>query len=303
LNGILNINKPGGWTSHDVVAWVRRVLRIKRVGHAGTLDPLATGVLLVCLGQATRVVEYLMASTKTYRAEIRLGLTTDTYDIDGELLNRLPVPELTLDDLRTTLQQFTGAIMQAPPAYSAIKQDGVPLHRRARRGEDIRPAPRPVTIHGIDIVSWQTPCLVVDVTCAAGTYIRSLAHDLGQALGCGGTLNALERTRSGDFTVEQAVDLDTVAEAARGGQISDHLHPIVSALSGLEPVEVQLADVQRLRHGLPIAATGPKQPVGYAVAEDGQVIAVLAFDDTAVQWRPAKVFATDQPATQPDGNT
>ena len=146
MDGILNIDKPQGWTSHDVVAWIRRVLKVKRVGHAGTLDPLATGVLLVCVGQATRVSEYLMASDKTYRADIQLGTITDTYDLDGEVVETRPLPpELDRGAIWAALGHFVGDIMQAPPAYSAIKQDGVPLHRRARRGEDVRPAARPVT--------------------------------------------------------------------------------------------------------------------------------------------------------------
>ena len=139
VDGILNVDKPQGWTSHDVVAWIRRVLKIRRVGHAGTLDPLATGVLLVCVGQATRVSEYLMASDKVYRARIQLGTTTDTYDLDGEIVETRPLP-LGLDQsrLEAVLEGFVGDIMQAPPAYSAIKQDGVALHRRVRRGEDVR---------------------------------------------------------------------------------------------------------------------------------------------------------------------
>ncbi len=186
MDGILNIDKPQGWTSHDVVAWIRRVLKVKRVGHAGTLDPLATGVLLVCVGQATRVAEYLMASDKTYRAQIQLGTITDTYDTDGEVVETRPLsPDIDRGAIWVALGRFVGDIMQAPPAYSAIKQDGVPLHRRARRGEEVRPAPRPVRIHSIQLVDWTAPCLTVDVTCDPGTYIRSLAHDLGQALGCG----------------------------------------------------------------------------------------------------------------------
>ena len=191
LNGILNINKPAGWTSHDVVAWVRRVLREKRAGHAGTLDPMATGVLLVCLGQATRVAEYLMGGEKVYRAEAQLGIVTDTYDADGEVMASAPVPPLTADDLRRTLAGFVGEIMQVPPAYSAIKQDGVAAYRKARRGEAVTLAPRPVTIRRIELLDW-TPAdapaasgdrLTIEVTCGAGTYIRSLTHDLGQALG------------------------------------------------------------------------------------------------------------------------
>lgn len=294
MNGILNINKPVGWTSHDVVAWVRKVLREKRVGHSGTLDPLATGVLLVCVGQATRVAEYLMASTKVYRAEVTLGITTDTYDADGTIVDTATVPALSAADLRTALRDFTGKILQAPPAYSAIKQDGVPLHRRARRGEDVRPTPRPVHIHRIELLAWAAPRLTIEITCDPGTYIRSLAHDLGQALGCGAMLTGLVRTRSGNFTVEEAVSLDALAEAARAGTLAQHLYPLAAALNNLASVPVDPSAEQRLRNGQAIA--GPVAPIksqGYAVAPDGSVIAILRHDPDSATWRPIKVFAPE----------
>jgi tRNA pseudouridine55 synthase len=204
------------------------------------------------------------------------------------------------------LQPFIGDILQAPPAYSAIKQDGVPLHRRARRGEIITPEPRPVTIYGIEMLSWQAPCLTVEVTCAAGTYIRSLAHDLGQSLGCGAALSGLVRTRSGIFMVEESIELDALAEAERAGELSRHLHPLAVALKDLTPAPVRAAEVERLRNGLPIDGTllngapinkAPDAPgaglTGYAIGEDGQVVAILTYDPAAFQWRPEKVFATE----------
>jgi len=218
-HGILNINKPTDWTSHDVVARVRRIAGQRSVGHAGTLDPAATGVLLVCLGQATRVAEYLMAGDKTYRALIRLGTTTDTYDADGEVTATGAVPDLSAPDLESALTEFTGEIQQFPPAYSAIKQDGVPLHRRARRGEEIQLQARPVTIYRIDVLEWRSPDLNIDVACAPGTYIRSLAHDLGQRLGCGAHLAGLVRTRSGHFSLDEAITLQALADAAAQGAL------------------------------------------------------------------------------------
>ncbi|MGE5601582.1 MAG: tRNA pseudouridine(55) synthase TruB, partial [Nitrososphaerales archaeon] len=267
MDGILNIDKPQGWTSHDVVAWIRRVLKVKRVGHAGTLDPLATGVLLVCVGQATRVSEYLMASDKTYRAQIQLGTITDTYDTDGEVIESRPLPpEIDRGAIWVALGRFVGDIMQAPPAYSAIKQDGVPLHRRVRRGEDVRPAARPVHIHSIQLVDWAAPCLIVDVTCDPGTYIRSLAHDLGQTLGCGAALSGLRRTRSGHFLVEDAISPDGVAEAYRAGNLARYLHPVNAALSQLTPVAVSEDEAKRLRHGQPITGHAPAHArSGYAL--------------------------------------
>jgi tRNA pseudouridine55 synthase len=294
LDGILNIDKPQGWTSHDVVAWIRRVLKVKRVGHAGTLDPLATGVLLVCVGQATRVSEYLMASEKTYQADIQLGIMTDTYDLDGEVTEtRVLPPDLDRGAIWQALGHFVGEIMQAPPAYSAIKQDGVPLHRRARRGEDVRPSARPVTIHSIQMIEWAPPCLKVDVTCAPGTYIRSLAHDLGQTLGCGGALAALRRTRSGRFRVEDGLSPERLADAHRAGELTPLLHPISTALSALAPVPVTAEQIKRLRNGQPVEGNTASSQTGYALSEDGSVVAILRFDPKG-EWWPEKVFAAGE---------
>jgi len=292
MNGILNINKPAGWTSHDVVAWVRRLLKVKRVGHAGTLDPMATGVLLVCVGQATRVAEYLMASPKSYRAQVRLGIVTDTYDIEGDIIASAPVPDLTRATLRDALAPFVGATQQTPPAFSAIKQDGVPLHRRARRGEAVQLTPRPVIIHRIEILGWQKPLLDLVVDCDPGTYIRSLAHDLGQVLGCGATLAGLIRTHSGDFTLEQALTPDAFALEAASGRIAGHLHPLEAALRRFTPVAIAAAEVEALRQGraIPCAAL-PATALGYGLAPDGKVAAIMVYEADRAVWQPVKVFA------------
>lgn len=302
VTGILNIDKPAGWTSHDVVGKVRRILGQKSVGHAGTLDPLATGVLLVCAGQATRVSEYLMAGRKVYRATVQLGLATDTCDIEGATLATAPVPELAHDDLTRALGAFVGELAQIPPAFSAIKQDGVPAYRRARRGETVTMEARPVTIHQIELLAWQSPRLTIDVTCDPGTYIRSLARDLGAALGCGGALAGLRRLRSGQFGIEDAVGLEALAEASQAGQLSRFLHPIRAALYDLTPVIVDTEAAARLAHGQPIL--GPANPAtdaGYALTADGAVVAILRRDaasDIAAashcQWWPKKVFETGQ---------
>jgi tRNA pseudouridine55 synthase len=295
MNGILNIDKPAGWTSHDVVAWVRRVLREKRVGHAGTLDPMATGVLLVCVGQATRVVEYLTAGQKVYRAEAQLGVTTDTYDADGQVVATEPVPSLTVDDLRSALAGFVGEIQQCPPAYSAIKQNGEAAYRKARRGEAVELPARPVTIHGIDLLDWDPAAskFTIDVTCGPGTYIRSLTHDLGQVLGCGAVLTRLTRTRSGQFTLDDAVALDDVAEAARADDVARHLRPLATALAKLTRVPVDAERAARLTSGQFITCPEPPSvEIGYAVDEGDGVVAILAYDRALSSWRPTKVFAT-----------
>ncbi len=294
MNGILNINKPAGWTSHDVVAWVRRLLKIKRVGHAGTLDPLATGVLLVCVGPATRVAEYLMASPKSYRARVRLGIVTDTYDTEGAVIAAAPVPDLTQVELRAALAQFVGVSQQTPPAFSAIKQDGIPLHRRVRRGEVVLPAPRTVVIHNIELLDWQPPLLDLTVDCEPGTYIRSLAHDLGQVFGCGAALAALTRTRSGEFTLEQALTPDDFAAEVAAGRAADHFHPLVAALRRFTPVTASAADVEALRRGQTIpCAAPPTTALGYALTPEGEVAAILHHQAERDVWQPAKVFASN----------
>ncbi|NDJ61826.1 MAG: tRNA pseudouridine(55) synthase TruB, partial [Chloroflexi bacterium] len=197
--GFLNIDKPLGWTSHDVVAKLRRGLQIKKIGHAGTLDPLATGVLVICLGAATRLSEYVMDTTKRYRAVVHLGVTTDTYDAEGEITAQRPSDHLSEADVRDALGAFVGALEQVPPMYSAIKQGGRKLYDLARAGEVVERPPRPVHIHALEVVAWQPPQVTLDVTCSPGTYIRSLAYDLGAALGVGAHLAGLMRTASGSF--------------------------------------------------------------------------------------------------------
>jgi tRNA pseudouridine55 synthase len=301
-DGILNVNKPRGWTSHDVVAHVRRLLGVRprqprqlrgisRVGHAGTLDPLATGVLLICVGQATRLAEYLMAGEKSYRAAVRLGIVTDTYDSDGRVVATRPVPPMVREDLERTLAAFCGQILQTPPPYSAIKQDGVPAYRKARRGETVELAPRSTVIHKVELLEWQSPDLSFEVVCDPGTYVRSLTNDLGQVLGCGAVLTDLIRLRSGRFTLETAITLDELRAGIQAGKAARYLLPLESALSTLVRVPVDGQARSRLLHGQPIS--GPAAPTGqegYAVEPDGSVRAILAYDSAAGLWRPKKVF-------------
>ena len=292
-HGILNINKPTGWTSHDVVAKVRGILGTRRVGHAGTLDPLATGVLVVCVGKATRVAEYLMASEKQYRAVIQLGITTDTYDADGRITSQMPVPALSESDLHRALTHFSGEIQQVPPVYSAIKHDGVPLHRRARRGEQVQPSPRTITIHEIALLKWNAPNLTIEVTCGAGTYVRSLSHDLGQILGCGAVLTDLVRTRSGSFRLQDAITLETLANAMEAGRLAGHLHPLKSALTSLTRVPADETTTTRLAHGIAIPCTAPPDnEIGYALGPGGDVVAILTYDAAHDRWQPRKVFVS-----------
>ena len=185
--GILNVDKPGGITSHDAVNAVRRISGIRKVGHAGALDPLATGVLIICIGRATRLAEYLTASDKSYRATVRLGVETDTHDADGRIIRTgSSVPEQ--DEVSAAFEKFRGSIQQIPPMYSAIKRQGKPLYKLAREGITVEREPRSAEISYLEITEWSTPFFSFEVTCSAGTYVRSLVHDLGQSLGCGAHL-------------------------------------------------------------------------------------------------------------------
>lgn len=292
MDGILNIDKPKGLTSHDVVDRVRRWSQVRRVGHAGTLDPMATGVLLVCLGKATRVTEYLMAGHKVYRAVIRLGVTTDTYDAEGEVLETRPV-EVDLEQVRATLARFRGRVQQVPPMYSALKRDGQPLYKLARRGITVERPARTVEIFDLTLEDWSPPDLTLTVTCSPGTYIRSLAHDLGERLGCGGHLIALTRLASGRFTLDEAVSLEEVAQAAREGRLETLLYPLDAALETFPAVALSEQDSQRVRSGRSVGRdVAPPSPEGLCRAYDpaGRLLALLRYDPVTDRWRPHKVF-------------
>lgn len=214
MTGILLVDKPADWTSHDVVAKLRGITRERRIGHSGTLDPMATGLLVVFLGRATRAVEYAEADAKTYIADLRLGLTTDTQDTTGNVLTECAdIPER--DTLEKALAQFCGAIEQIPPMYSAIKRDGKKLYELARKGIEVERKPRPVTIHALEILQGSGNAYKLLVRCSKGTYIRTLCHDIGQTLCCGGCMSGLRRTEAGVFSVEQAYSLEEIQCAER----------------------------------------------------------------------------------------
>ena len=294
VNGILNIAKPAGMTSHDVVDRVRQMSGQRRVGHAGTLDPSATGVLVVCLGQATRVAEYLMASNKVYRAQIRLGVNTDTHDAEGEVTATAEV-NVREEEVRKALASFVGFIQQVPPMYSALKREGTPLYKLARRGITVERDPRSVVIHDIELLRWTPPLLTIQVKCSPGTYIRALARDLGQKLGCGAHLQSLTRLASGHFTLEKAVSLDELAEAFAQENRQEFIHPIDEALLDFEPMVVDAQAEKRIHHGQQIQA--PPQVGGEderelrrAYSSKGELIAILRHDPQTGHWQPKKVF-------------
>ena len=254
-NGILVIDKPAGWTSHDVVAKLRGILHVKRIGHAGTLDPMDTGVLPVFVGRATRAVEFAAEREKEYIAGLRLGVVTDTQDCTGTTLETHPV-EVTRDQVEAILDRFRGDLQQIPPMYSAVKKNGRKLYELARRGVEVERQPRPVTIHQLELLDQVSPTdYTLRVLCSKGTYVRTLCHDMGQALGCGGTLFSLRRTRSAGFTLEDAVTLEDVAAAADPAAL---LLPVDAYFSGYPVLQLQNeAEEKRIRNGNSLTLDGP----------------------------------------------
>ncbi|MBN1681723.1 MAG: tRNA pseudouridine(55) synthase TruB [Anaerolineae bacterium] len=288
--GLLNIDKPEGPTSHDIVAWVRRLTRVKKVGHAGTLDPLATGVLVLCLGQATRLSEYAMGSRKTYRARAHFGVETDTLDASGNVIaeNFYPVSREAVEQ---ALDGFRGDIEQVPPIYSALKRDGRRLYDLARAGQHIELESRPITIFALDLVAWDFPYVTLDVTCSPGTYIRSLARDLGQVAGVGAHLAALQRTASGAFTVDEAVQWPDFEAAVEAGTWRDLLLPPDLALADLPAVHLNPDQTEDVRHGRSVRLGDSFEPVhdlARAYDPGGRFFAVLERRDE--RWKPHKVF-------------
>jgi tRNA pseudouridine55 synthase len=300
MDGFLNINKPTGQTSYAVVAMVKRVTGEKHVGHAGTLDPMASGVLPVCLGQATRLVEYLMSSTKTYLAEIELGTTTDTFDREGTVTSRRDYSAVTLEQTKTTLDLFIGHIQQVPPIYSALKQNGKPLYQLARAGVNVEVKSRPAFIQSILIKDFHSPILTIEVVCGKGTYIRSLANDLGEKLGCGGMLRNLIRTRVGIFDYANAVTPEQLQEACRTGYWENLLYPMDSILVDWQAVVVGADMEKAIRSGIQVDLKRPLNPDGKkdfarAYTLDGTLLGIMRFDKEKQLWQPEKVFASLTP--------
>lgn len=304
-DGLFIINKPRGPTSHDVVRRVRALTEIRRVGHAGTLDPLATGVLVICVGQATRVAQYVMNERKIYRALVRLGITTDTYDAEGRIVEETKI-ELSRAQVESALAQFRGPITQVPPAYSAIKHEGTPLHRLARQGIELdrvlQSKARQIEILNLELSNWNPPECTLEVTCSPGTYVRSLAHDVGQVLGCGAHLGGLTRLASGRFHLKDTITLDELACAATEQRWSDLLHPIDAALYRFPALHLDADAARRVVLGQAVQAreseskgTGREEEgdvarLSRAYGPEGDFLALVAHDPEANVWRPRRVF-------------
>lgn len=286
MNGFLVVDKPQGLTSHDVVLKVRRGTDIKRIGHAGTLDPMATGVLVLCLGYATRLSEYVMNSTKVYRATLRLGIETDTYDAEGRITAEADASHITREQFEAALDPFRGSILQVPPMYSAIQQGGKRLYELARAGQEVERAPRPVTIYALTVTDWQPPDVSIEAACTAGTYIRSLAHDIGATLGVGAHLIALRRTQSGSLA--DPVAWETLLSALADGTWPRFVLDESVPLAAMPAVYLDAKQTADVLHGK--AITPPEQIEGTARLYDPErrLIAVAEMQTDRLQ--PVKVF-------------
>ncbi len=296
VDGLLNVNKPSGKTSFSIVALVKRLSGERRVGHAGTLDPAATGVLPICLGQGTRVVEFLMDATKSYRAQIELGVVTDTYDASGKITHHKDPSGISQKHLESALLSFCGVIQQTPPLYSALKYHGKPLYQLARAGIKVEIQSRPTKIYRLELIDFKPPVVTIEVECGKGTYIRSLAHDLGQALGCGANLKSLIRLRCGLFDIRDAVSVSQLEDAFRYGYWQHFVYPIDIVLSHWAAMVVS-DDMKRvIRNGRPLVLKKNDRLALSAVdhcrvyTPDGCFLGVLRFNSEIGQWQPEKVF-------------
>jgi tRNA pseudouridine55 synthase len=263
--GVINLNKPAGWSSRQAVDHVKKIVRPARIGHAGTLDPLATGVLVLCLGPATRLVPYLHALSKTYRAEFLLGRTSPTDDTEGEIELLSDVPDLTREQIEAALPQFEGEIEQVPPAYSAVKLKGQRAYQLARRGKTPQIEPRTVRVESIRLLAWEPPRLELEIVCGSGTYIRSIGRDLARSLGSGGVMSALTRSAIGPFTLADALDPAQITPESLPAQVQ----PPQSALVGMPRLNADAAMLERLQRGLRADCPQP------SAAADGDEVAVL----------------------------
>lgn len=276
MDGVLIMNKPSGWTSHDVVQKARGLLRERRIGHTGTLDPSATGVLVLCIGKATRIAHYLEAQEKEYRARMRLGVITDTLDADGTVVETRSYERPSREELQAILRDFTGTIDQRPPAFSALKVNGVPAYRLARQGKPVDLRIRQVQVHRLDLLAYDDPFVELEIVCSKGLYVRSLCADIGERVGSGAHLAGLVRTRSGRFLIKDALTMEELEYRTRRGDIANALISLDNALSEYPSVEIGPDDARRVRHGNAVDwPGGPEQPELVRVHEKGKGLIAL----------------------------
>ena len=293
ISGILVVDKPVGLTSHDVVDHIRRGTGIRRAGHTGTLDPRASGVLVILVGPAVRLSEFVSAADKRYQAILRLGNATDTYDAEGKF-TRQPsstLADVTEEQFNEVLQRYIGEIEQTPPAYSAVKVHGRKAYEMARQGEEVELAPRKINVYHLEVLEWAPPEVVVDVHCSSVTYVRSLANDVGVVLGCGAYLVGLSRTKSGRFSLRDATPLRKLEESFTAGNWYQYLIPAAEALSEWSAVELNPDEVEEVKHGHRVKAAADTKPgLVRGVSMAGELIAILDLDEVTTEWQPKKVF-------------
>lgn len=297
MDGILNVNKPSGPTSHDVVARIRRITGEKRVGHAGTLDPLASGVLLVCLGRATRIVEYLMDLPKSYRATAVFGVETDTEDATGSVIRESDCSPSTRDMVEAILPEFTGQIQQIPPMASAVHHEGQRLYELARKGEVVERQPRTVEIYSLRFVDFQPgerPTATLDIECSKGTYVRTLCADIGRRVDCGAHMASLIRTGVGPFRVEDSATLEEIEQKASAGKLGEVLHSMDEALGSMPSIEVSNEEAMALANGMTIRINMPnKTGVTLKAKTASGIIAAIgktSAENSELVFKPDKVF-------------
>lgn len=297
VDGILNINKPWGRTSFSIVSLVKHFSGVKHVGHAGTLDPAATGVLPVCLGQGRRVVPFLHDTAKVYMAQVEFGVTTDSYDATGNITARADPFGISRKQLMSALGSFRGIIQQTPPMYSAVKHGGKPLYELARAGVEVERKIRPAQIYRLELKYWRPPVATIEVECGKGTYIRSLAHDLGQLLGCGAHLKSLTRLSYGCFDIKDAVSLPRLEDGFRHNYWQQFVYPIDIVFQDWVAVAVDAAAEAAIKNGRPVELTpadGLQAGGGSycrAYNSDGRFLGVLKFNREKGYWRPNRVFS------------
>ena len=296
INGIIVVHKEAGYTSHDVVAKMRGICGQKKIGHTGTLDPQATGVLPVCHGSATKLCDMLADRTKTYRAVLLLGLETDTQDTTGRILAQAPV-QVTGGQVRQTAASFLGTYMQVPPMYSALKVGGKKLYELARAGREVERKARPVTIHALEVCSCSPPEAVLRVSCSKGTYIRTLCADLGEKLGCGGVMSSLVRTRVGNFCLEEALTLGQLQELRDRGELAGAVRPVDSMFQDSPVLHVQEEFLRFLENGNVIQPEQTVEKECYAPGRwvrvyrpDESFAGIYAYDRAGGKYRPVKMF-------------
>ena len=294
INGIINIDKPSGITSMDVVRKIRSASGVKKVGHGGTLDPIATGVIPVAIGKATRLLEYFLMSNKSYIARIHFGKTTDTFDSEGEIISTKVDPPLAINVIEKTMNSFRGEIEQTPPPFSAIKKNGRRLYELARRGIDTYIEPRNVTVNEIKIINYEPPILDLFIRCGKGFYVRSLANDLGKILGCGGYLNDLKSTSLGNFEISKSILLAKAMSAIENGDTSKIVQPLETCVGNFERVNLSLEETTNIKNGQKIPYTLDssieKGSLASAFSPKGDLAAIIMFEDKSREWKPVKVF-------------